>query len=173
NVWIDDLDQRTNHFPGSDAEKLIFLRRLTHHCSGIDRVSAPGHFANMEDRKLSRFRVVSEMVAERTLHPSLSRWNYALQDKFGSCRNHEVDALRANHRHALIPKEARESDFIDILRQRQHRCHHQDGIGADNDGSLQVLPLLLCFPIMTAASLHALPMHAGSLFVEYLESVQT
>src|SRR4029453_343286 len=113
------------------------------------------------------------MVPQPPPPPSLARWNDALQDKFGSGRNHEVDALRANHRDALTPKEARESDFIDVLWQRQYRCHHQDGIGADDDRHLQVLPVLLRFPIMTAASLHALPMHAGSFFVEPLESVQT
>src|SRR5262245_53504093 len=126
----------------------------------------------MEHWKLCCFRAMSNMVAERPLHPSLACWNDAFQNKVRSRRNHDVDALRANHRDALTPKEARECDFVDVLRQRQYGCHHQDGIGADNDGNLQVLPLLLRFPIMTAASLHALPMHARSLFVEHLESVQ-
>src|SRR5262245_26247316 len=142
NIWIDDLDQRTNHFPGCDAEELIFLRRLTYHRSGIDRVPPTGHFANMEDWKLSRFRVVSKMVAERPLHPSLARWNDAFQDELRSRRNHEVEALGSNHRNALTPKEASEGDFVDVLRQGQYGCHHQDRIGADHDRNLQVLSVL-------------------------------
>src|SRR5262249_22833888 len=147
-VWIDDLDQRTNHFTGRDTKKLVFLRRFAHDCSDIDRVSTPRHFSNMENRKLSRLRVVPKMVAERPLHLSFTRLNDALQDELCSRRNHNVDALRSNHWNALPPKEPRKSDFIHVLRQRQYRSHHEDGVGADDDSYLQVLPLLLRFPIM-------------------------
>src|SRR6266705_41764 len=70
-VGINDFDERPNHLAGRYAEKLVFLRRLPHDGTGINRISAPGDFADVKDRKLGSLRIMAEVIAEWSLHPPL------------------------------------------------------------------------------------------------------
>src|SRR5262249_21986191 len=64
-IGIDELDKGPDHFSRRNTQKLVFLRRLAHDRPGIDRVSPMSDFANVEDGKLCRVRVMSEVISER------------------------------------------------------------------------------------------------------------
>ena len=168
NIRIDDLDQGTNHFPRRNTNELVFLRRLANYRPRVDCVSAMCDFSNVKDGELCRVRVMSKVISKRSLHFSLARRNDTFKHEFRICRHHHVDRFGTNHRNPLAAKETRKSDFIDVLRQRQYRSHHENGVGADHDGHFEIVSFLLCFPIVTAPTFHALPMHAGNVFPKHL-----
>src|SRR5437868_1413892 len=129
-VRIDDLDKRPDHLARSDSEKLVLLRRLSHHDAGVDRILPARDLPDVEDGELRGLRIVAKMVAEWTFHPALARGNDALEHELRIRRNHHTHGLRSNHGYAFTAKKTGKSNFIDVLRKREDRSHHEDRIGS-------------------------------------------
>src|SRR5213593_678129 len=171
-VGIEELHQRSNHLAGCNAKVLVLLRRLSYHGSGVYRVPAASHLLDMHDRKFRGFRIVTKVIAERTFQTPLMGWNNALQDNLCVCGDHHVNRSRLNHRNGSTAQESRECNFIDALRKRKNRRHHENRICTDDHRNFQTLSLLFRVPIMYAPTLHTLPMHAGRAVAEDLKPVQ-
>src|SRR5712692_3358509 len=172
-VWIDKLDQLPKQLVCGIADELIFLWRFADDGSDINRISSPCHTAKAHNRKWGRFRIMSKMIAERSFSsPFMSRHN-ALQYDLGVCGDHDIDALRANHRNTLAAQESRESNLIDVFRKGKNGRYHKNRIRTDDDCDFKIFAVFLSSPIMTAAPFHALPMHPRHIVSEHLKPIHT
>ena len=143
-VGIDELNQRPDHLARCLAEIFVFLRRLSHHGSGIYRIPAASHLPDVHDRKFGGFRIMSEMIAERAFHAAFAGRHNAFQHDLGVGGHHHVYALCVNHRDTSAAQESRECNFIGILRKRNNRSHHENRVRPDDHGNFQTFSLLFC-----------------------------
>src|SRR5262249_58955064 len=96
-VRINDFDERTNHFSGCYAKKLIFLRRLSHDRSGVNRITAARDFSNPEYRKLCGVPVMAEVIPEWPLHPSFISGHDPLPHELRIRGNPPSETLSRDH----------------------------------------------------------------------------
>src|SRR5262245_10354732 len=78
-VRVDDFDERPDHFTGRNSQKLVFLRRLSDDSARINGIAPLRDLADVEYRKLTRVGVMTEVIAERSLHPALACWNCSFE----------------------------------------------------------------------------------------------
>ena len=160
-------------FARCDAQKLVFLRRLSHDRRGINGIPPARDLSNMEDRKLRRLPN-SGRSDRRTDLPFAAR----LQEQ----------RLRERTRH--LPGTIMSIVFARTIGTPLPRRKPAKPISSTSSGSGRIeaiirmgsapmttatsrsLSFLLGFPIVTAAALHALPVHAGCVLAENLKPIQ-
>src|SRR5436190_12086295 len=115
---------------------------------------------------------MAKVIAEGALGPPLARRNCSFEYDLCVSRHHHVDRLRAYERYAFAADEPRKCHLIDVFGQWKNRCHHQHRIRSDNHGDFEIFSNPLRFPVMTAPTLHALPVHAGLVLAKDLQPVE-
>ena len=115
----------------------------------------------LEQRKLSCFRVVTEVVAERTFSPSPACRHPSFQHEFGVCRDVQSDRPAPHGGCTAAADDARKGELVDPFGQRHHGRQHQRRVPTQGYGHFKRLVPGFGPVMVKPAPLLDLHVHAG------------
>ncbi len=126
----------------------------------------------MEDRELLGFGVVAKVIAERSLGAPLPRRHIALENELGVGGDHQRYVTPPREPGRGAADQADKGQLVHVLRERHDGGQHQQRVATQHHRRGKIPAQALRLPVVGAAALHRLPVHAGGTGIVDLEPVE-